>query len=460
MAALKNKLPGQSVFCTRLLIGAGLLAACAVARPMDLMQAYDAARQTDAVLLASRSAAEAGRERLPQAKAQLLPNVGASLSRNQKQLESATPGLLGIEQTATSRYGSSNATLSLRQPLYRPFQRALVRQAQAQVNDSDAALLRDEQNLAVRVGSAYFEALLAGDQLELVLMQKSVYTRQLDGARKALAAGSGIRTDVDEAQARLDMVVAQELEARQNLEYTRRQLEVMVSQSPGVLATLDVQKLVLDPLSARQLDDWTARAEQSSPDVVQLKAQLEAAREEVVKSRAGHLPTLDGVLQWTRSESENVLAPKSRYTDTSVGLQLSIPLYSGGAVDSAVRQAIANVNRAEQQLEAARRDLGVRVHKEFRGVTEGVPRIRALEQAVRSADQMVLSSRKSFQAGTRTVLDILNAEQQRMVVLRDLSQARYLYLVSKIRLLALVGAADAAAMSEINSMLKTSNGPK
>ncbi|MDD2811736.1 TolC family protein, partial [Rhodoferax sp.] len=107
-----------------------------------------------------------------------------------------------------------------------------------------------------------------------------------------------------------------------------------------------------------------------------------------------------------------------------------------------------------QTLEAGKRDLGMRVYKEFRGMTENMPKIKALEQALRSADQLVLSSRKSFQAGSRTVLDILNAEQQRVVVLRDLAQARYMYLISKIRLLALVGGADEGAVRAVNSALQ------
>jgi outer membrane protein TolC len=160
------------------------------------------------------------------------------------------------------------------------------------------------------------------------------------------------------------------------------------------------------------------------------------------------------VAQWSRSQSESVTNTQSRYDNASYGLQLNVPLFAGGYVNSQVRQAIAGHERAEQALEAGRRNLGVRVHKEFRGVTEGVPKIKALEQALRSADQLVLSSQKSFQAGSRTVLDVLNAEQQRVSVMHDLAQARYVYLVSRIRLLALVGGADTEAMVAANRVLQ------
>jgi TolC family type I secretion outer membrane protein len=316
-------------------------------------------------------------------------------------------------------------------------------------------LAQDEQNLAVRVSGAYFEAMLTHEQLALVLAQRTAYTTQLDAARKSLAAGSGTRTDVDDAQARLDMNAALEIEARQNVSYTLRQLEMLVNQPVDKLATLDVARLELLQPQPNVLQDWIARAETGNPQLQSLRAQVETSRQEVKKAGSGHYPTLDAVAQWSRSESENILNVASRYTNASVGLQLNIPIFSGGYVNSSVRQALAGQEHAEQALEAGRRDLGVRVYKEFRGMTENIPKVRALELALRSADQLVLSSRKSFQAGSRTVIDVLNAEQQRMVVLRDLAQARYMYLIARIRLLALVGAADDEAVAAINRMLKS-----
>ena len=422
---------------------------------MDLLQAYQAAQQQDATILASRAAAQAGRERLPQARSQLLPSISASVGRNQNNLVSIVPNSLGQEQTSESHYPSSNRTLTVRQPLFRSYLAAQYRQAEAQVQDAEATLAQDEQNLAVRVSGAYFEAMLTHEQLDLILAQRTAYTTQLDAARKSLAGGSGTRTDVDDAQARLDMNAAQEIEARQNMDYTLKQLEILVNQPVDKLATLDVAKLELFDPQPNVLQDWIDRAEARSPQLQSLRAQTEASRQEVKKASAGHTPTLDAVAQWSRSESENILNVQSSYTNGSVGLQFNIPIFSGGYVNSTVRQALAGQEHAEQSLEAGRRDLGVRVYKEFRGMTENIPKVRALELALRSADQLVLSSRKSFQAGSRTVMDVLNAEQQRMVVLRDLAQARYMYLISKIRLLALVGAADDEAVAAINRMLKS-----
>jgi outer membrane protein, protease secretion system len=434
------------------LAGAALLSFSIAVWPLDLLQAYEAAKLQDANILATRAATLAGQERLPQARAQMLPSVSLSFTQNRNNLRSVTPGFLGDDLTNTTSYPSSNEALSMRQPLYRPLLTAQYRQAQALVDDANASLAQEEQNLVVRVASAYFEAVLSKEQLTLVLAQQVFNRTQLDAARKIFAAGAGIRTDVDEAQARLDMSLAQEIEARQNVGYTQQQLQILINQPVDALDPLDVAKLELLAPQPARLDDWIARAEQGSPQLRSLKAQAEASREEIIKARAGHLPTLDGVIQVSRSKSDSVTSLRSAYSNATIGLQLNVPLYAGGAVNSAVRQALANQERSEQALEGVRRELGVRVNKELRGMTESIPKIRALEQAVSSADQLVLSSRRSFQAGSRTVIDVLNAEQQRMVVLRDLTQARYVYLISKIRLLALAGDADVEAVRAVNQM--------
>ena len=184
-----------------------------------------------------------------------------------------------------------------------------------------------------------------------------------------------------------------------------------------------------------------------------LRAQLDAATQEIDKAKAGHKPTLDAVAQWSRSNSDSVTSVNSRYDNKSIGLQLSVPLYAGGYVSSTVRQAVAAQERAREALEATRLDLGVRVYREFRGVTEGILRVKALEQAVRSAEQAVLSNQKSYQAGSRTTVDVLNAEQQKTTAQRDLAQARYMYLVSRLRLQSLAGDDKQASVAQINSSL-------
>ena len=431
------------------------MASCVLASPavMDLRQIYQAALEQDATVRAARAAADVGRERLPQAKAQLLPSVTANVGKNSNDLNTTSPNLLGQSTTTNDKYLSDNRTLQLRQPLVNMQRWLQFEQAKSIVNEAEATLDREYQNLVVRVAGAYFETLMADEQLGLVLAQKATYTALVDAAKKGLSAGSGTRTDIDDAQSRLDMAMAQELEARQNQDLTRRQLQLLVNQPVMAIAKLNVPALKLNSPQPASLDDWTVKAEQNSPEIKALQARLEAARQEVKKAQAGHFPTLDAVAQWSNSGSENITRINSRYENKSIGLQLNVPIYSGGYVNSTIRQAVAEQTRAEESLEALRRDLGVRVHREYRGVSEGVMRVRALEQAVRSTEQMMKSTQMSLKAGSRTQLDVLNAQQQYTLAMRDLAQARFVYLMSKVRLASLVGDDAAASVDEINASL-------
>lgn len=420
---------------------------------MDLKQVYQAALEQDASIRASRAAADSGRERVPQARAGLLPQVSASAGRSNNNLDTTAPNILGNPVTTNDQYFSDNRTLQVRQPLMNMQRWLQFQQAKSIVEEAEANLDRDLQNLVVRVAGAYFETLMADQQLDLVLAQKKTYTALVDAAKKGFAAGSGTRTDIDDAQSRLDMASAQELEARQNQDLTRRQLQLLINQPVGQIAKLNVSALKLSPPEPANLDEWTRKAEQASPEIKAMQARLEAARREVSKAQAGHLPTLDAVAQWSNSGSENITRVNSRYENKTIGLQLNIPLYSGGYVNSTIRQAVAEQTRAEETLEALRRDLGVRVHKEYRGVSEGVMRVRALEQAARSAEQMMMSTQMSQKAGSRTQLDVLNAQQQYTLALRDLAQARLVYLLSKVRLSSLVGDDAMGSVEQVNGSL-------
>jgi outer membrane protein, protease secretion system len=451
-----NKSNGNSASTLR---GVALAAIAVLAsvpvHALDLAEAYRMAIEQDATIRASRATAEAGRERLPQARALFFPNISANVSRFKNDLDTTAPDLLGRISTTNDKYRSSSDTLTLRQPIFRKNLFAQYEQAKAQVADAEATLERDQQNLVTRVTQAYFETLMAEEQLVLVGVQKTFYTAQVDAARKSLTAGSGTRTDIDEAQARLDLTVAQELEARQNVDLARRQLQVLIN-APVLtkVAPLDIAKLKLSDPRPGTVEEWTTMAETASPELQSAQAQVAIAAAEVEKARSGHYPTLDAIAQISRSNNENITRIHSEFSQKQIGLQLAVPIFQGGYVNSQVREALALQERAQNRFDEIRRDLGVRVHREFRGVTEGVLKVRALEQAVRSSEQLALSSRRSFEAGARTRLDILNAEQQASSARRDLSQARFTYVVSLARLRALAGGLKAENIDEINGWLQ------
>ncbi|MDD5175471.1 MAG: TolC family outer membrane protein [Sterolibacterium sp.] len=423
------------------------------ANAINLIQSYQLALQQDPSYQAARAETAASREAIPMARSQLLPNLSSNLSRFKSDTNSATPGFLGATNYSNYQYFSSNYGLSLRQPVYRKYSFAQYRQAQSQVASAEASLDKSLQDLLVRLSGAYFEALMAQDQLALVLSQKEAYGAQLQGAKRFFAAGQGTRTDIDDAQARYDMVLAQELEARQNVGYTRRQLQVIINQPAENLALLNPARMELIPPMPADQEEWIARGEEVNAELRAMRANIESSQQEVEKAKAGHMPTVDLVAQRSRSNSANETTIHQLYLTSQVGVQVNIPIFSGGYVDASVRQALASLDKYQQQYEAKRRDVDMQIRKEFQNVAEGVLKVKALEQAERSSDQAVFSNQKGYQAGTRTQVDILNAHQQRMNVRRDLAQARYLYLMARVRLQGLVGSLNEEEIKLINGWL-------
>jgi outer membrane protein/protease secretion system outer membrane protein len=421
--------------------------------PLTLLQAWQVARVNDPGLRAARAALASSRERVPQARAQLLPQVQLGVTRLANDL--SRDGQNSAQQALQifDRYPSANDTLSLRQPLVRMQQVVGVQQAKSIEAEAQAIYAGEEQSFSVRVVGSYLEILLAQDNLALLEAQRVFLQSALNAARRGLAGGVGTRTDVDAAQARLDLNRAQLLQARQQLEFARRQLQAWVSRPFGNVVGVDGQRLKRMNAAEFSLEEWLRRAEGNAPDMRRLRAQRESMGHELNKARAGHLPTLDFIAQVQRSRSENTLSPQSRYQNTSVGVQLNVPLYSGGSVNSVTRQVSAEVERLNEALEALKADIGVRVHREYRTVTEGVARIEALEMAVRSAEVALDSARKSAAAGVRTQVDILNAEQALSQSLRDLNESRYVMLAALVRLQSLAGESDESLIARLNGLL-------
>lgn len=419
--------------------------------PLGLGQAYEAALVRDATLRAARAQSQGVAERLVQAQAQLHPNVSLTVSRFHNDLASTQSNALGQPITKHDNYYSYGQTLQLRQPLYRPVLSLGIDQARAQIGDAEFVLEREVQNLGVRVVEAYLQVLLAQEKEALLKVQYQFVGQQLTAARKRFEGGQGIRTDIDEAQARLDMVQAQQLEASQSRQTALLQLQMLVQQPVDGVASLVSGSLHPAAFDAHTVQFWMDKADARSPELMAMRARVEAARYEVQRAQSAHKPTLDAIVQISRSGSENVTSPQSGYINRQIGLQLNLPLYAGGAVQSSVRQALAEQARQEETLESVRRDLHVRVQKEWRGVTEGVLRIAALERAVVTAQRVVVSVRRSFEGGIRTVLDVLNAEQQAQQTQRDLTEARLAYVASRLRLLALVGELDGESFKTADS---------
>ncbi|CAK0774913.1 outer membrane protein, protease secretion system [Gammaproteobacteria bacterium] len=424
----------------------------------DLIDAYRLAKTEDATYLAAQATADAARELVPQARAGLLPQISASATRSRNDTDQTSPGFLGGITHRQYDYMAKSAALNLRQPLLRLSNVANYSQAKAQVAAAEATLEKDTQTLALRVASAYFNTLIIREKLESVRAQIDAYAGQLAVAERAFATGFGTRTDIDDAKAHFDMTTAQEIEERNNLAGAERTLAGLLNQSISseALARIDAKRLPLQLPDPDNLNHWISQAEEQNPELHAMRSNMEVAEREVDKWRASHLPTIDLVASRSNSDSDSNTIIGSSYWTSSIGLQLNMPIYVGGQVNSAIQQARANLEKTRQQYEAARRQLGIEVAKQFGAVEQGIARIKALEQALRSAEQAVQSTRKGVQAGTRNSVDVLNTLQQLSAARFELAQARATYSFGWLNLKAAAGVLAEQDVIEVNGWLTPS----
>lgn len=431
------------------IIGACLHVPSAAA--IDLLRSYELALVNDGQLKVAKARANAGREALPQATAQLYPTVSFAYAYGRSELDRSLDNV----STPTQYYPSTSNNLTLRQPIFRKNLFSQYEEAKSRVQGVEAQLDRDFQGLGVRLASAYFEALFARDSLELILSQKTNYEAQLRAAKLAFRAGSGTRTDIDDIQARYDLLLADEIKARQTIGATTEQLEIFVGEPIRNLATLDPALFRADAHDPIALKDWVDRAIANNPDLRVLKARREASLSGIEVAKAGHLPTLDLLLQHSESTGDSTNTfPRTDTKTNYIGVQLNVPIFAGGYVNSTVRQATAASDEALQAYEFARDDFKLRVKREFDALQAGIARVRALETALASADQVVLSNKKGVLAGTRTTLDVLLVEQQRFNTQVDLTRARYQLLVGWANLLGYAGDLNTEQIARLNRVLK------
>ena len=439
-----------------------LALALALAAPpalaIDLLESYRLALQNDGPLRAARARTDAGREALPQARAQLLPNISANYSYGNVEQDRKD----GSSRSATNlNYNTEQATLQLTQPIYRKYQFEQLDEARAKVQVAEAQLDVDTQDVGTRVVQAYFDALFQRDRLRLIQAQMASVDAQLRSARMAFEAGTGTRTDIDELQAKLDVLAADEIQVRQAIVTTSEQLQVYIGQPVESLAQIDAPTLSLAAYEPGEATTWVERALEQSPELRAQQGRVEQSRASIGMAQAGHHPTLDLVVRRSESISDTPALVNTangfEIKSTFVGIQAQWSLFAGGRTQSEVRQALASADQAREALAYGRNDVQLKVRKEYHSVREGLTRVRALEKALASAEQVVVANRKGVEAGTRTTLDVLNVEQQRYNTQVELARARYALLVAWARLNALSGGLNEAEIGRINGVLTAAN---
>ena len=408
----------------------------------DLMQVYREAQSNDTLYAAARATAEAGREKLPQGLAGLLPVISASANTTWN-----NNTYTGLDRN----FNSNGYNVSLTQPLFRWQNFVQYGQAKLQVVQAEANFAQARQDLILRVAQAYFDVLNAEENLRALQANKTAISQQLEQAKKNFEVGTATITDSQEAQARYDLANAQEIAADSDLEVKRYALRVVVGKDPGELNRLKPQAVLMPPQPA-SMDKWVDSAEKDSFSVQAQQAAAEISEKEVERNRAGHYPTLDVVANYGDSA-----AGASQFGGTSfdivsrnIGLQLNIPIFQGGLINSKTREAAANRDAAQSLLENAKRTAALGARQSYLGVVNGLAQVRALEAALVSSISALDSNKLGYEVGVRINIDVLNAEQQVYSTKRDLAKARFDTLLAQLKLKSTVGSLGEDDLQQVN----------
>jgi outer membrane protein len=429
------------------------LAVATAAHGEDLMDVYRDAQRNDPTVAAARANWEATQERVPQARAGLLPNVALSVSANANYFGAdvnSTP-----HTTVDRNFGFGGLTVTAAQPLYRYANTVAYSEAVQQVQQADFTLASAKQDLILRVAQAYFDVLLAQFTVELAESQKAAVSEQLAQAKRNFEVGVSTITDTNEAQAKYDAIVAQEIGARNDLENKRTALRAIIGRAPHDLRRLGPGFEPTLP-SPNSLDAWVDRALADNLAVRVAQYNADIATLEIERQRAGRLPTVDLVASVNANAATGSVNTgfSGNQRQAAVGVQVAMPLYQGGFVDSKVREALALQEAARHNLEVARRNALFLAQTGYSGVTSAAASVKAFEQALVSAQTAYESNKTGQEVGVRTNLDVLNTQQNVFQARHDLAQAYFNYLLGVLRLKSAVGALDEQDLEDVNRRLR------
>jgi len=430
----------------------GLATAVGTAAGEDLVDIYREAQQYDPTIAAARANWQATQERLPQARSLLLPIVSAFASANLNRFDSSVHSDPRVD--AGRSYASGSLTISASQPLFRYQNTVGLGQAVQQVTQADFTLATAQQDLILRVATAYFDVLLAQFSVELVESQKAAVSEQLAQARRNFEVGVATITDTNEAQAKYDSIVASEIATRNDLDNKLVALRAIIGRAPKALKRLGPGFEPPSP-EPNSLDVWVERALRDNFAVKIAQASLDIATLEVERQRAGHYPTLDlvGSYSGQAASGGTTQGVNNDSRAGTIGLSLNVPIYQGGFVNSKIAEALALQESARQSLERARRDALFSAQTGFSGVNSAAASVKAFDQAVASAETAYQSNKLGQEVGVRTNLDVLNTQQNVFSARRDLASAYFNYLLGVLRLKAAVGTLQEQDLEDLNRRL-------
>ena len=425
-----------------------LIEAARRAAKNDLLQIYRDAVANDAAYAAARYQQQAAQEQVPQARSALLPNVGLTGRTDANGYSSTEPDI-------SSNFSVYGGGVNLTVPVYRPQNWEALEQAKVSVMAANLTLQQSSQDLTLRVATAYFNVLGARDQLIALEAAKKATLEQLQQAKREFEVGTKTIIDTNEAQARYDQIVAQEQVAIGTLLVRRSELQTIIGRDLGTLAPLRDRPNLVPPKPA-DIQQWVRSAEDTSYAVQIARANYEISAREVQRQRDAYKPTLDvvggyNVNKFNGTQSNTLIDP--RINTGTIGLQLTLPIYQGGLVQSRVREALSLQDRFNAELESARRNSANAARDAYTGVNYGLAQVHALESAEISARTQLDSTQLGYQVGVRILLDVLNATTQLVQTQRDLKRARYDFLLAALRLKASTSSLTDEDIAGVNGLL-------
>jgi len=438
----------------RSVLGAAIGLAFAIpAHALSLQEAYEAALRNDPVYRMRIQEAEAGKEYAIQGRAGLLPNVSANYSFSRNVADQGRLQTNGQYAYDYPHYLSRSGTVQLRQPILNLEAFVRYKQGKVQTAQTGEALEAGTDEVAVRAAQAYMDVLFAQDQVALSKVQRDVYAEQRQVNDRLFKNGEGTRTDSLETQARYDLAEAQLIEAEDHLKAARDTLQGVIGMDPGNLEQLGDNFRPLD-LGMQSYEEWEKVALEKNNTLATARLGVENSRLEINRNRAGHAPRVDFIATYQKGDNESLNQYGLKSTNRQLGVQVNIPIYAGGGINSATRQAAANYGRAQADLDARTNEVLVELRKAHSIVQSSSRKVDALIKAVDSAKLLMTATEQSIKGGVRINLDLLNAQQQLFVAQRDLAQARYGYLLGVIRLRAAAGTMDSQVIREIGAYFR------
>ena len=423
----------------------------------SLVDMYEMAKGYDAGYQAAKAQYLANQAKADQGKSALLPTLNLSGGATRSNLEAHA--INGSSATPTDRYYTTqSAGFNATQPLYRPGNLAAYQQSQRALEAAQAALNQAEQDLIVRTTQAYFEVLAAQQSLTFVQAQKSAVAEQLASAKRNFEVGTSTITDTREAQARYDLVIAQEIAADNDLRVKKVALELLVGKSGIAPLSLSAQA-TLPPVSGASADEWIAQSEQSHPAIQQARVNLEIAKLETTKAEAGHKPTVDFTLGYNVQRNINGAATfaanlQNQATVTSAGVTANLPIFAGFATQNRIRETVALEDKARNDLEGAQRQVAQATRTAYLGLQSGLGQVKALEAAESSSQAALDANKLGYQVGVKVNIDVLNSQSQLYQTKRDLAKARYDVLLGQLKLRQANGTLKAEDLQSINALLQ------